>query len=321
MTRRDDVPTCFRGRGAFTLVELLVVIAIIGLLIGLLLPAVQQAREAARRAQCIDNLKQIGLAYHNHETAHKAFPPFSIFESAKPVGWGIFLLPFIEQIALYERYDFDVPFFYSDPARGIDNQKVANTPLPFCRCPSAPERGAYTYTFNYPGYPAITWQAWPADYSPVAGVGLSLNSYLGLGYTSEQLAGALDADRFTPISALRDGTSQTILIAEMAGKNDLWQNGKSTGQKLSGFFGGQGGWADATSGASRLYGSTQDGTISPGPCGINASNDYGLYAFHSGGANVLFADGSARLLRENVSIRVLAGLVTRAGGETDLGNL
>lgn len=310
----------FRRRGAFTLVELLVVIAIVGILIALLLPAVQQAREAGRRTQCTNNLKEIGLAYHNHESTYKAFPPFSIYDPAKPVGWGIFLLPFIEQKPLYDEYNLDAPFFYSSPAYGIDNQKVANTSLGFCRCPSAPRRGPYTYTFAYPGYPSVSWQAWPADYSPVAAVSFSLSSYLGLAYTSHQLAGALQPDKFTPISAFRDGTSQTILIAEMAGKNDLWQKGRNTGRKLSGFFGGQGGWADATSGASALYGSTHDGAISPGPCGINCSNDYGLYAFHSGGANVLFADGSVRLLQHNIDIRVLAGLITRAGGEADLGS-
>jgi len=309
----------FRQRDAFTLVELLVVIAIVGLLIALLLPAVQRAREAARRTQCTNNLKQIGLAYHNHESTYGAFPPFSIYDSTKSVGWGLFLLPFLEQQPLYDRYNMEAPFFYSNPQYGIANQEVSNTPLDFFRCPSAPERGSYTYTFNYPGYSAMTWQAWPADYSPVAAVSLSLDNYLELGHASGQLAGALQPDQVTPINALRDGTSQTILIVEMAGKNDLWQNGENTGQKLSGLYGGQGGWADATSGASQLYGSTHDGTISPGPRGINCSNDYGLYAFHAGGANVLFADGSVGLLRENIEIRILAGLITRAGGEADLG--
>lgn len=310
-------PRCFQ-RDGFTLVELLVVIAIVGLLIALLLPAVQRSRKAARRTQCANNLKQIGLAYHAHESTYGAFPPLSIHDSTKSVGWGIFLLPFLEQQALYDRYNMEAPFFYTNPTYGIENQEVSNTPLDFFRCPSAPQRGAYTYTFNYPGYPPITWQAWPADYSPVAAVSLSLADYLELGPSSDQLAGALQPDQPTPTNALRDGTSQTILIVEMAGKNDLWRSGGRTGEKLSGYYGGQGGWADATSGASQLYGSTHDGTISPGPCGIDCSNDYGLYAFHGGGANVLFADGSVRLLQRNTDIRVLAGLITRAGGEADL---
>ena len=307
-------------RRAFTLVELLVVIAIVGILISLLLPAVQAAREAARKAQCANHLKEVGLAYHNCENTHKALPPLYVSDPAKPTGWGVFLLPFMEQSPLYEDYDLDAPFFYCNPAYGIDNQAVANTPIPILRCPSAPERGPYTYTFNYPGYPPITWQAWPSDYSPLAGVGDSLNRYLSLGYSSRQLTGALEPDKQTPFAALLDGASNTILVAELAGKNDLWQQRGRTGQQLSGFFGGQGGWADATSGASKLYGSTFDGTISPGPRGINSSNDYGLYAFHGSGAHVLLADGSVRLLPETIDIRVLVALITRAGGEADAEN-
>lgn len=304
-----------RTRRAFTLVELLVVIAIIGILIALLLPAVQAARGAARNSQCSNHLRQLGLAYHNHENTHKVLPPSYISDPNKPTGWGVFLLSFMEQNALDDRYNRNAPFFYSNPAYGIDNQAVANSPITILRCPSAPEREPYTYSFTFPGYPSISWQAWASDYSPIAGVADSLNTYLSLDYTTNQLLGALEPDKTTPFARLTDGLSNTILVGELAGKNDIWQQGKNTNQPLSGFFGGQGGWADATSAASKLYGATADGTISPGPCGINCSNDYGLYGLHPGGANVLLADGAVRMLSETTDINVLVALITRAGGE------
>jgi prepilin-type N-terminal cleavage/methylation domain-containing protein/prepilin-type processing-associated H-X9-DG protein len=304
-----------RSRRGFTLIELLVVIAIIAVLIGLLLPAVQKVREAAARMQCTNNLKQLGLAYHNYaNTNNNAFAPAMLTDPAKTVGWGIFLLPFLEQDNLYKKYNFGAPFFYSNPALGIDNQSVANTALPVFICPTAPQRsGPYTYTFNFPPFPSFTWQAYPSDYTPLAGVSQFLASYLGM--TTQPLSGALQQDKETPIAALRDGTSNTILLAEIAGKNELFRAGKDTGTPLSGFFGGEGGWADATSAGSSLWGSSADGTVAPGNCGVNCSNDYGLYSFHSGGANILLADGSVRFVKATIDIRVLCALVTRQGGE------
>src|SRR5262249_8558826 len=154
-----------------------------------------------------------------------------------------------------KRYTFSAPFFYVNAAYGIDNQSVVNTPLKVFQCPSAPARDVYAYTFNYPGYPPVSWQAAPADYGPISSVSQSLTGYLGLTYSADQRSGALRPDRKTPLSMFPDGMSTTILLAEFAGRNQLWQAGKNTGQTLSGFYGGQGGWGDATSGASALYGS------------------------------------------------------------------
>jgi len=301
----------------FSLVELLVVIAIIGTIVGLLLPAVQAARESARRSSCQNNFRQAGLAYLNDAQSKKdAFAPRMVSDQTKSAGWGVFLLPFLESSELFKKYSFSAPFFYSQPAYGIDNQSVTNTRIETFLCASAPQRTApYSYTFSYPGYPSMTWQAFPADLTPLASVDANLATYLGLTITGDQLKAALDSDTRTSLAKLTDGTSKTALLFEAAGKNDLWRAGNRTGQQLSGFFAGQGGWNDSTSGGSVLWGSSSDGATGPGACGVNCSNDYGLYAFHPAGANVVMADGSVRFLAAVIDIRILVAVVTRSGSE------
>src|SRR6202011_965831 len=127
--------TVRQARRAFTLIELLVVIAIIGVLIGLLLPAVQKVREAANRLKCTNNLKQIGLALHNYHDAYATFPPGGVTEGPcceTPSGaaWTIYILPFLEQDALYRKYDFTK--YNEDP----ENALVRTSPVKIYVCPS-----------------------------------------------------------------------------------------------------------------------------------------------------------------------------------------
>src|SRR5262249_42584588 len=122
--------------------------------------------------------------------------------------------------------------------------------------------------------------------------------------------GVLDSNFMARMSDIMDGTSQTLLVAEQAGRPKLWRVGR---QIADGFSAG-GPWA-STPNVLAVWGSTADGSTVPGPCAMNCTNYTNLYSFHPGGANVLFADGSVHFLNATIDIRILARLITRAGGE------
>jgi prepilin-type N-terminal cleavage/methylation domain-containing protein/prepilin-type processing-associated H-X9-DG protein len=295
-------------RRGFTLLELLVVIAIIAVLIGLLLPAVQKVREAANRMKCANNLKQLGLALHSYYDTHGKFPPGQVqgpyleagVTEAVNHGWGPFLLPYIEEEALASRYRWYLNQF--DP----ENQPVASVPLKIFQCPSA-ESGRFMIheKFSYGGKGACT------DYAPFVEVdGALVNT--GLVDQVGNYQGVMPVNHMTRLCEITDGTSNTILLTEDAGRPRLWQAGlPGPDNALPG--------CPWTGGANPIVmqGSTPDGAMHPGPCGINCSNAREVYSFHPGGANAVFADGSVHFLRADMSIRVLARLVTRAGGEVD----
>ena len=160
-----------RRRG-LTLIELLVVIAIIAVLIGLLVPAVQKVREAASRIQCVNNLKQLGLALHGHHDNHRTFPPAFIDKGPDGTtpfplvhGWGPFILPYIEQQPLYDLYCWDVAHFH--PA----NQRVGETHLPIFQCPSAPEQDRY---MTFGPFAFFRTRGACGDYAPTLGVDAEL---------------------------------------------------------------------------------------------------------------------------------------------------
>ena len=231
--------TTRKAISGFTLVELLVVIAIIGILVGLLLPAVQAAREAARRMQCGNNLKQIGLALHNYESTHKRFPPGGVTPGGccgtpSAGNWSLFLLPYIEQTNLYNRYDFRV-WNDSDPGRsglnGGVNAPILLTPIPTYACPSDVGAGLIEQpasgngsnkqymTSSYravsgAGYRGIAWMdsnqthAWHTQNRGV------LFTVGGSHYGLTATGGAAHGQASTKMGQITDGTSNTIVVGE-----------------------------------------------------------------------------------------------------------
>jgi prepilin-type N-terminal cleavage/methylation domain-containing protein/prepilin-type processing-associated H-X9-DG protein len=308
-------------RPGMTLIELLVVIAIIGLLVALLLPAVQAAREAARRIACANNLKNIGLALHQYHDGLNSFPPgavgplgpaFPRYEQLPHHGLGTFLLPHLEQQALADQYRWDVSWF--DPP----NQPVVTVQLKVWQCPSASSNRVMDGTLPTVTPPAGLLFSGTAACGDYAGQG-TLDAGLAISGLIDPPDGPRDErghyEGFFPINGARrmadilDGTSQTIAIAECAGRPQLWQRRTQVADQ----------WLTGGPWASRQLlwgkGATPDGTAPFGPCAVNCTNNREVYGFHPGGANVVMADGSVRLLHANISIRVFAALVTRAGGE------
>jgi prepilin-type N-terminal cleavage/methylation domain-containing protein/prepilin-type processing-associated H-X9-DG protein len=267
-----------RGRPAFTLIELLVVIAIIGVLVALLLPAVQAAREAARRMQCANNLKQIGLALHGYHDAHRTFPPGgwiaspSIPQNARMnMGWGAAILPGLEQRALYDALNFGLP--YNDAV----NSTAGHTVLPAYLCPSEPRTSlwhratgdAYDYA--------------DADYGGMYGP----RGLRGAGDVNNPPRGAMIFNRCVGLTEISDGSSQTIQVGEAPEAiNAMWISGHNIFDQYK-------------------------------PINARPPVEFGeeLTSQHPGGVNALFADGSVRFLKQTMSVQPLAALCTRAGNE------
>jgi prepilin-type N-terminal cleavage/methylation domain-containing protein/prepilin-type processing-associated H-X9-DG protein len=297
-------------RSALTLLELLVVIAVIGMLTALLLPAVQRVRESANRTACINNLKQIGLASHQHHDTYGIFPPGVVIAPfTVPQGEIVqgahgtfpFLLPFLEQQALADIYRWD------KRSQGPENQPVGKVQLPIVQCPSAPSDRWVTavedaMNYSYGGKGAC------GDYAGVREINAGL-AQLGLVDTVGNYDGVLALNYLTSLADIRDGASQTILITESAGRPTWWR----AGQPDSSAYVKGGAWV----GGMLVFGegSTSDGTMKLGPCAINCTNDREVYSFHPGGANAVFADSAVHFLQAGIDIRVFARLATRAGKE------
>ena len=295
-----------RSRTGFTLIELLVAIAVIALLVALLLPAVQQAREAARRVQCSNNLKQIGLALHNYESQWGMFPtstrPIPAPPGPKQAAALSRILPFLDQGPLFDQYSFSVN--WSD----APNPTVIQTQLPAFVCPSTPDSNRLdTSPVTVGGVPFSGPRAC-SDYAPLEGVGSLLS---GTGLVDRQSEGSPSALQvnFTlcRLANIRDGSSSTLVIAEDAGRPLWYIRGRVAPSPL---VPPGAGWADDEQDF-LLHGAQDDALATPpGPCAVNCHNDGEIYSFHTSVANTLFADGHVRSLSASTDIRVVARLIT-----------
>ena len=296
-------------RRGFTLVELLVVIAIIGVLIALLLPAVQQAREAARRMQCTNHLKQIGLALHNYADTFRSLP--STVYGVKEHSFWVGLAPFMEQRAFYERYDHAGGF-----GSGTNTTLVRDVPMSGIRCPSSsvqfntiannPTRNTY-HTTHYYGIqgPIGTNAATGTQYKQYDGISTSYGGVAAQGVFTMSTTSHRDSIDFAAIS---DGLSNTLALGEIS-----WNDYTGYREYNLGVL-----WPTSDAGTfatKNVRWPINIGMQSTSSVyrGFNNTGSFGSH--HPGGANFAVADGSVRFVPETVDMSIYFAMASRNGGE------
>jgi prepilin-type processing-associated H-X9-DG protein len=269
----------------------------------------------------VNNLKQIALAIHNYESAHKQFPPTYVDTGTLPPGhgWGPFVVPYLEQDSLIG--DFDVNVEWWRPP----NRMIVAMQLSTMQCPATNDQNRVQ---DKPESPPPNKTGACGDYFPPTGVHADINNALP---STQQLPTAdlrgviawIDpTNRSNRPADVLDGLSRTILFGECAGREDVWRRRIKTPVDFTStprVRARGGAWATPDNPytlGQRVAWDPAFGPI-PGPIRINNSNEWGhcFYSFHPGGANCAFADGSVRWLTENTSLWIVAALVTRAGGE------
>jgi prepilin-type N-terminal cleavage/methylation domain-containing protein/prepilin-type processing-associated H-X9-DG protein len=318
-----------RRRG-FTLIELLVVIAIIAVLIALLLPAVQAAREAARRSQCVNNMKQLGLAMHNYHDSLGSFPIGAMgvrsliaggrYPSGTPVGsarvtWACMLLPYIEQGTMANAYNFSYSFNTNQ------NTTALLSLVSVYSCPSDPNLGSIEQTparrqGNYNvNWGSSTWyQNMVTTYNPVTGIYLPGSTqqvfFLGAPFTEDKSFG---------IQNITDGSSNTLLMAEVKIGADI---SGGTQDHRGDIFNDDYQCAMFTaltppnlSFPDYLGGDCNYPYQNNPPCTVKAPYFNAARSYHPGGVNATMGDGHVQFFKNSVNLNTWRALASSQGGE------